>query len=205
LLGALAWLLLGGRRAAATSTSKKAASALDDVSKLQARANQNTAQNWIPDLIAAGASPDLAHALARWIGVESSGDPSKPSPIGEWGLLQIEPATAKAALTPAEWAELQNPKTSRAEHARIALKQFMWHRDRAAKYLAKKPAVSAWDNVFYAKLHHERPKDLSDARRILTGNARKDLDALTAKYRNDPAALHRLASAAVVTWGTVTP
>src|SRR5262245_53431270 len=96
-----ALLLLGGSKAAraalapAATKQKKAADALDRIAGLQARANQASAKAWIPDLIAAGASPELAEALSRWIGIESSGNPSKPSSAGEYGLLQILPSTAK--------------------------------------------------------------------------------------------------------------
>ncbi len=193
------------RKASASTTAKKAGDALSRIAGLQARAHQPSARAWIPDLIAAGASPALAEMLSRWIGIESSGNPSKPSPAGEYGLLQILPTTAKEALTPGEWLQLKDPTTSRADQAKIALKQFAWHQDRAHKYISAWPGNTHGETVFYAKLHHARPKDLSDAKATLTGNARADAKALTAKWKNDPAALVRLAAANVITWGTVTP
>lgn len=202
IIGAL--LLLVGRKAsAAAAKPAAAAAALDRIAGLQARANQAAAKAWIPDLVKAGASQYLAEALARWIGMESSGNPSKPSSAGEYGLLQILPSTAKEALTAGEWLQLKDPTTSRADQARIALKQFMWHQDHAAKYVKAWPGNSAGASTFYAKLHHARPKDLSDARP--SGDPKADYTALVARFKNDPAALLRLAAASVVTWGTVSP
>jgi hypothetical protein len=213
IIGALAFLGLAKSASAASSSTStgpkptkkaaQAADALDRASKLQARANQDAAKKWIPDLIAAGASPYLAAALSRWIGIESSGNPSKPSKAGEYGLLQILPSTAKEALTPGEWLQLKDPTTSRADQAKIAIKQFMWHQSKAKKYVKKWPGNDAGASVFYAKMHHTRPADLKAVK--LTGDASADQRALVAKFKNDPAALLRLASASVVTWGTVMP
>lgn len=198
ILGAV--LFLVGRKAKAAAKPAAAASAIDRIAKLQARANQPAAAAWIPDLVAAGASPGLAAALARWIGIESSGNPSKPSSKGEYGLLQIMPATAKEALTPGEWLQLKDPTTSRADQARIALKQLNWHTAKAKKWVSPWPTDTA---IFYVKLHHARPADLTSVK--MTGNPLADSRALIAKWKNDPAALLRLAAASVVAWNTVTP
>lgn len=205
IIGALL-LLIGRKASASTSTSApaKVNAALTRIAGLQARANQASAKAWIPDLIAAGASPALAEMLSRWIGIESSGDPTKPSSAGEYGLLQLMPATRKGAgFSDADWADLKNPATSRARQAQLALKQFMYHQAAAQKRVAKWPGNAAGESVFYSKLHHARPADLTVV--TLTGNAKTDTAALTAKFKNDPAALLRLAAANVVTWGTVTP
>lgn len=203
ILAALLLLAGGGAARAATSTTreKKAADALTRAAGLQKRANQATATAWIPDLIAAGASPELAAALARWIGIESSGLPSKPSSVGEYGLLQIMPATAKEALTPGEWLQLKDPTTSRAAHAQIALKQYRWHRDKAKKYVGAWPGDDSPDAVFYAKLHHSRPADLSSAKP--SGPAAAAAKTMV-RGTDDEKRLLRLASAAVVRWNTVT-
>ena len=95
ILAAIVVLTTAKNRAARAATPQKAADALDRIAKLQARANQEAARAWIPELVKAGASPFLAEALARWIGIESSGNPSKPSSAGEYGLLQILASTAK--------------------------------------------------------------------------------------------------------------
>lgn len=205
-IGALL-LLLSSKAKASTAKATKAADALVAISDLQKRANQEQAQAWIPDLEANGISEDLARALARWIGIESSGypagDPRGVSKIGERGLLQITPETAKEALTPQEWQSLSDPATPRKEQARIAIKQFRWHQEKAKKWVANWPGNDTFDSVFYAKLHHSRPKDLSDAK--LEGAAAKNARALITRWKKDPAALKRLASATVVTWGSVNP
>jgi hypothetical protein len=216
IIGAL--LLLAGsakRAAASTSTpstskaekkSEAAVSTLQRIAGLQARANQEQAQAWVPDLIEAGASEDLARALARWIGIQSSGYPAGDtrgvSKAGERGLLQILPTTAKEALTPAEWQALGDPATPRVEQARIALKQFRWHQTKAQKYVKNWPGNDTFDSVWYSKLHHARPKDLSDAK--FDGAAAKNARAAVAAKANDPNALLRLAEANVVTWGSTT-
>lgn len=196
-------LLARAKKAGAATAPKKVNDAISRISNLEARANQASAQAWIPDLIAAGASPALAEMLSRWIGIESSGNPSKPSSAGEYGLLQILPTTAKEALTPGEWLQLKDPTTSRADQAHIALKQFAWHQDRAKKYVQKWPGNADGATVFYAKLHHARPASLAAAKP--TGDAHADSRALASTWKNDPAALVRLAAANVITWGTVTP
>ncbi len=183
---------------APSTKQKKAASALDRISGLQARANQASARAWIPDLIAAGASPELAEMLSRWIGIESSGVPSKPSSAGEYGLLQILPSTAKDALTPGEWLQLKDPTTSRSDHAKIALKQYRWHVGNARKWVKDFPGEP--DATFYAKMSHARPADLSSSKPA--GPAREAMRAMT-KATDDPDRLLRLAAAAVVRWGTV--
>jgi len=211
IIGALLTFLFSKKASGSSSSSssskvEKAADALTEVSQLQKRANQEQAQAWIPDLEAAGAPSGLARALARWIGIESSGYPAGDtravSKKGERGLLQIMPATAKEALTDAEWKALGDAATSRAEQARIALKQFRWHQEKAKKYVSEWPGDDTFDSVFYAKLHHQRPKDLSDAKP--SGPAATATRALATKWKNDAAALKRLAAANVVTWGSIT-
>jgi hypothetical protein len=200
-----ALLLLLKGKAAASSKPEKAAEALTSISTLQARASQEQARSWEKDLLAAGASPDLARALVRWIGIESSGygagDPRATSRLNEKGLLQISPTTAKEALTPGEWQSLADPATSRAEQARIALKQYRWHRDRAKRYVGDWPGDDTFDAVWYSKLHHQRPKDLSDLK--LKGTAAGNARAVAKKWAGDSKALQRLAAANVVTWGSI--
>jgi hypothetical protein len=209
IIGAILVLLAGKKASASTSSpsekksDKKAGAATDALQRiagLQARANQDAATAWEPDLEAAGAPPTLARALARWIGIQSSGNPSKPSSAGELGLLQILPATAKEALTPGEWLQLKDPTTSRADQAKIALKQFRWHQTKAKKWVKDWPGDDTLDSVWYAKLHHSRPKSLSDAK--LSGPAPTNARALLTKWKASPADLLRLAEANVVTWGS---
>jgi hypothetical protein len=206
IIGAL--ILLGiGKKAGAAMSPAKAAKTVVAVADLVNRANQEQAQAWIPDLEAAGASPDLARALARWIGIESSGygagDPRGVSKIGERGLLQMTATTAKEALTPGEWQSLSDPATPRSEQARIALKQFRWHQTKAQKWVKDWPGNDTFDSVFYAKMHHARPKDLSDAK--LSGAAAKNARELAQRWKGDAAAMKRLGAATVVAWGSLSP
>lgn len=196
---------LSKAKAASAASPKAAADALTSIAKLQDRANQARATAWEGDLEAAGASPDLARALCRWIGIESSGDPNAKSKLGERGLLQISETTAKEALSPAEILMLKDPGTSRADQAKIALKQYRYHRDKAKKYVKNWPGDDTYDSVWYAKMHHQRPADLSAAKSSdkLQGTAAKDSRALTTLWKSEPKALHRLAAANVVSWGSV--
>jgi len=135
------------------------------VEQFRRRAAQQRARDWIPHLIAAGASPELAAGLARWIGIESSGNPIAVSKIGERGLLQATKTSALAEklFTPAEWGALNSPNTTKAQHAKLALKQFGYHVARARRWVVNPPPitdVASW--LYYAKAHHSRPKDLTD-------------------------------------------
>lgn len=197
--------MLFGRTGGKKITPQKAAETLSDVATLQNRGNQAQAAAWAAELEAAGLSADTARSLTRWIGIESSGDPRAMSKLGERGLLQIMPATAKEALTAADWQALVDPSTSRAAHAAIAARQFKWHREKAKKYVKPWPGDATFDAMFYSKLHHARPKDLSDNQKNFSGTAAKDARFLTSKWKNDAAALKRLAAASVVAWGTITP
>lgn len=104
------------------------------------------------------------------------------------------PATAKLALTPAEWAALSNPRTSPDEHARIAIKQFRWHVRRAG--IDEKRPIE--DQLWYAKAHHTRPADL----RITAARppARTAARFLAARATT-PAQKRRLAVANTVAFG----
>jgi len=190
----------------ASASPKKAAAVIVDLSTLQKRAMQDAAQAWAADLAAAGASDGLSRALARWIGLESSGNPRAVSKLGERGLLQTTQTTAKeGAMSAADWQATQDPATPRGEHARAALAQFHYHVNRAQKYVPGWPGDNTFDAVWYAKLHHQRPKDLTDAKGKLTGTAATDSRTLTALWKAKPDALKRLAAANVVAWGSVTP
>lgn len=135
---------------------KVTAPAAARIPKLAARANQAAALAWIPTLERVGATKEEAAGLARWIGLESSGNPLAVSSAGERGLLQITPSTAKLALTDSEWARMVDKGTTREEHARIALKQYRWHVKRAGL----PDTAATTDKLWYAKVHHMRPAAL---------------------------------------------
>ena len=168
MLGGLAWLLTRSKSAAAAdatppaggttprATGYSAADVDKRIAALAARASQARAQSWVPHLERAGAPPSVAKGLARWIGIESAGDPKAQSRLNERGLLQIMPSTAKMVFTPQEMARMESPTTTNEEHARMAIKQFRWHVSRA-----KIPeTASTTDQLWYAKVHHARPRDL---------------------------------------------
>ena len=187
----------------ATPATPRATPAAPD--KLLARANQRRAQDWIPDLLRAGASPAEAEGLARWIGLESSGNPLAQSRIGERGLLQITRTAALAdkLLTVPEWEAMASQATSRAEHARIAIKQFRAHVRRAARWVTNPPAPGSVDWLAYAKMNHTRPLDLREGQ--LHGPAAPMLRDLAARWAGDTARARRVAVASVVGFGRVAP
>jgi len=175
-----------------------------DAMEFVRRANQKRARDWIPEFIAAGASPALAAGLARWAGIESSGNPIAVSPIGERGLLQITKTTAlkEKALTPAEWDALISPNTTRAQHARLALKQFAYHVKRGRRWVANPPPeadVASW--LYYAKAHHTRPGDMTADR--FHGPGEPMHADLIFRHAGNRARLRRAYSAGAVAFGGV--
>jgi hypothetical protein len=165
------------------------------------RANQRQAQSWIPDLIQAGASPAEAEALARWIGIESSGNPLAVSRLGERGLLQIMRTTALVdkVLTPAEWEAMASHATGRREHARIAWKQYQSHIRRALRWVANPPAPGSTDWMFYGKMNHARPMDLKEGK--LHGPAAQMARDLAERWAGSPERTRRVNAAAIVAFG----
>lgn len=173
---------------------------LDD---FQRRAAAKRAHDWIPYFEKAGATPELAKGLARWAGIESSGNPLAVSPIGERGLLQATKTSAlkEKLFTPSEWDALISPNTTQATHARLALKQFGYHVLRARKWIANPPPasdVASW--LYYAKAHHSRPADLTTDK--MHGPAAFMATDLAKRHANgDPLRKKRMFSAAVVAFG----
>jgi len=148
-----------------TTTTTRRTTTRKRKSNLVRRSGQKRARGWIPDLKRAGASHDLAVKVARWIGIESSGNPLALSRIGERGLLQATKSSQKRIFTRGEREKLKSPATSRAEHARMALKQFAYHRKRAKRWVNNAPPEkSNKDWVWYAKMHHTRPRDLREGK-----------------------------------------
>lgn len=170
---------------------------VDDGKELQRRAQTGSA--WQADFESVGASPQLAQGLARWVGIESGGNPLATSKLGERGLLQSLPSTRKAFFSDDEWAELSNPATSRARHAYLAMQEYAWLLSQAHK-MVKDYVADDVSDLFYAKLYHQRPKDLQDVK--LSGNGAAANAILAAAWGpKAPNSDHRRKAAAVVAWG----
>lgn len=218
----LGLILLGGRKAAAASSGPSSArppspaggaADAEDGAKLVARANQPQAQEWAAVFAAqklhprSGEAldmpPALAAALARWVGIESSGNPTIVSSAGERGLMQAGPQSVdEGALSPDQWEALVNPDTGNDAHAGIAMHYVDWLYGRAAR-LIKDPPSGALDQIWYAKLYHQRPVDVRDGK--MHGAAIPMARELARRWARDPKAMHRLRAANVVAWGTPTP
>jgi hypothetical protein len=185
-----------------SKTSKAATSPGGSMSEadLLRRANQTRAQEWVPIMVYDLDVPEAqAEAAARWFGIESGGDPEAVSSQGERGLSQVTKTTAltEKALTPTEWAALADVTTSMQDDARIALKVIHWCYQRATKHLHT-PPTDPIDQLFYAKLYHQSPVDVRDAK--LTGNALEDSARLETVWSSDAKKLHYLHAANVVAW-----
>lgn len=215
-------LLFGGKRALASSSSSsprvKTPTAEEDGAHLVERANQAPALAWADIFAALKVRPadggdvhlyprDAAEALARWSGIENSGDPITPSRIGERGLMQAgTQSVAEGALLPAEWDALIDPETGATTHASIAVRYVDWLWTRARRYVKDAPPNTgdhAVDQIWYAKLYHQRPVDVRDGR--MHGPALAMARELAKRWANDPKAMHRLRAANVVAWGNPTP
>lgn len=206
LLGALALLLFGRKQGGSSGggSAKPAASdtsppdpqwANTDGTKLHARANQAAALAWAPIFMDAGATPMEAQAMARWVGLESSGN-THPTTGNGGGLMQVGKGFVDmGALTPSEYAKLQNPSTTSKEQAVLALKYVRWLWGRAKQYVAQPPSNPV-DQVWYAYLYHMRPVDVRDSH--LHGEAGPMAAALYPVWSISKQALHRLHAANVV-------
>ena len=194
------WLLLSGKK----SNAPTGGGAGKDADLLR-RANQSRAREWIPILVYDLDEPQAeAEAEARWFGIESGGDPSATSSQGERGLTQITKTSAltEGALSQKEWDALADVTTSPQDDAVIALKVIDWTFKRASKYIAH-PPTDPIERIFYAKLYHQSPVDVRDAK--LTGDAHADSASLEKLWANDPKKLHYLHAANAIAWNSLTP
>jgi hypothetical protein len=195
-------LLLGGSRVSDLPRKKEG----DDVNEDQAlAARAATGRRWADVFERLGTPSELAGGLARWVGIESGGNPRAVSRLDERGLLQALPTTRKAFFSDAEWAELGDKATTDERHAALALQEFAWLLKQAKTRIAGITDEDYAGQLFAAKLYHQRPKDLWDVK--LTGpgiSANAQLALLWgAKAPNSE---HRRKAAAVVAWGnTVGP
>jgi hypothetical protein len=120
-------------------------------------------------------------------------------------LLQITKTAALVdkLLTVPEWEAMASQATSRAEHARIAMKQFRAHVRRASRWVTNPPAPGSVDWIAYAKMNHTRPLDLREAK--LHGAAAPMLRDLAARWAGNADRARRVAVASVVAFGKVAP
>lgn len=208
---ALALLLLGRSKGGGSSSSSSSSAAAetkpaaaDDGLKLVARADQASAKKWVPLFVQQDVPPGAADALARWAGIESSGNPLIPSKLDERGLLQVGPAMFKdlkadKIFTDADWDKLISPATNSEEHARMAHQFANWLWKRAYRYI-KNPPTDYISALWYAKLYHQRPVDVRDGG--MHGPAALMARELADRWKSDAKKMHRLRAANVVAWGT---
>lgn len=207
-LGVIAMLLLGGSKALASSTGAKPGpgghpNPDTDGANLVKRANQAAATAWVAWFLKHPTTPMVAAALARWAGIESSGNALAHSRLNERGLMQAGAQTvAEGGLTPVEWDALIDPKTSKQEQADMAVGYVDWLYRMASHHIQNPPSDPV-DQVWYAKLYHQRPVDVRDEG--MEGDAVTMARLLAIRWANDPKAMHRLRAANVVAWGTPTP
>lgn len=197
----LAALLLGGKKAAPNGRSSEEEAAADGAALVRRAANGS---RWASLFRAAGVDERTAEALARWAGIESSGNPLAVSRLGERGLLQSMESTALRGriYSAGEWFALSDPATSETTHAELAIKLFraMWSKARSR---VKEPPTDPIDQVFYAKLWHQWPKDFTTEK--MHGPALPMAAELARRWANKPKSTHRLRAAAVVAFGVPEP
>lgn len=204
----VAWLLTRSRDGSAQSTpgarpvsNATATPPSEEAAKLIARANQESALKWEAEFGDATGNTDVAAAEARWIGIESSGNPYATSELGEYGLMQFpKDAVAQKILTQAEWNTLHDKSTPADVHARLNARYVAQLSNKAAKYVKDFPADPV-DRVWYAKLWHAYPKDVKEGH--LHGPARAMARELLSKSTGKK--LHRILAANIIAWGTPTP
>jgi hypothetical protein len=190
-------LLFGGTTAVAALPSRKEDPVQDG---LQLVNRARTGERWASVFESIGASPTLAAGLSRWVGIESGGNPRAVSRLDERGLLQALPTTRKAFFNDAEWAELGDPATTDQRHAELAMKEYAWLLGQAKRYAKNVPDGDDGGSLFYAKLYHQRPKDMTDVKLSGSGAAANALLA-AAWGAKAPNSDHRRKAAAVVGWG----
>lgn len=202
-------MLFGGKQAQAAPSSRRRPATPEEAAEadgaaLVQRATIPRAIAWQGLFSGQGLSDPVSAALSRWAGIESAGNPLALSKLGERGLLQCMESTGLGGkiYSPGEWAALTDPATSAETHAQLAAKLFraMW--ERAAKHITDPPSDPV-DQVFYAKLFHQWPKDFLVEN--MHGPALPTAVELAKRWADKPKSMHRLRAAAVVAWGLPQP
>jgi hypothetical protein len=205
----IAALLLLGGGAASAATKKRDEEVTADVDglRLVSRANQATARAWAARFVQADAPQQLADGLARWAGIESSGNPLAASKLGERGLLQVGEQSAlrekPVMLTWSEWDALSRKETPSEQHAKIAMRVANWMWARAKLHIKTDVPNDFVSALWYGKLYHQRPVDVRDGK--MHGPALPMARELAVRWAGDAAKMHRLRAANVVAFGVPTP
>lgn len=202
LIGVVLLFLFGSKKASAAGKGN----ASTDGDDLVRRANQQAALDWVPLFENEGAPADYADALARWAGLESTGNPRAISTVGERGLFQLGAADQKeGALTDTEWAALIAKSTTNQQHAHMAMRQanWLWHRADPKLTDPPDPVTDPISGIWYAYLEQQRPVDVRDGK--LHGAALPMARELAVRWANDAGKMHRLRAANVVAFGVPTP
>jgi hypothetical protein len=171
-------------------------------SQLVTRATQSRAMAWAPYFVDVGEIPAVADALARWGGIESSGEP-QTSRLNERGLLQVGPQTvSEGGISQDDWDALADANLLPNEQVRISAHYWRWLFLRAASHLSS-PPTDPIDQVWFAYQYHQRPKDFTQWG-PLPGNAAQASAYLLARaHTNNDAQLEKRTTASnVVAWGT---
>jgi len=174
---------------------------------LIARATQPAAAAWPPFFVDVGELPAVADALARWAGLESSGNASLPdSVLGERGLLQAGKQTvSEGGMTQADWDVYASPELMPNQVARISDNYAQWLFTRAAKHLPGNTAnMIPTDRVWFAYQYHQRPADFTQWGQLPTTSAASASAYLLgrAHLNNDAQLVKRVTASNVVAWGT---
>ncbi len=140
---------------------KGSASKVSTPAELLKRATQASANAWVPYFLDVGEPPAIADALARLAGIESGGNATAVSSLGERGLLQVGTQTqSEGGITQKDWDALVSHDTLPNEHARIASNYAKWLFLRATKHLSQIP-TNGNDQIWYAYAYHQYPKDFT--------------------------------------------
>jgi hypothetical protein len=146
--------------------------------------------------------PALADALSRWAGIESGGDASALSSLGERGLLQAGKQTvSEGGMSQADWDEYGQADGLPNTQASLSSKYAAWLFSRAAKHLDS-PPTDPIDEVWFAYQYHQRPKDFTQWGK-LPSKASDASSYLTArgKANSDPNLIKRVNASDIVAWG----
>jgi Transglycosylase SLT domain len=221
-LAILGLLMLGGGAAYASSNKGKTPASAGppppkpplppdaDGAALLKRANQRAALDWAGVFLDHPVTPLASAALARWAGIESSGNPLSKSRLDERGLMQVGPhAVAEHELTQTLYDAILDPTTSRKVQADIAIAYVDALASKAAAHLLSEP-TDPIDRIWYAKLYHQRPVEVRDVygpltKQFSTTDAKFVAHVAAGQLASNAQAMHRLRAANVVAFGTPNP